>query len=308
MDTAIVAGGQVIVMFLLMGVGFGLYKLRILKEDGCAQLNRFLVVLITPMIMVDSFNREFEMQLFKNLCVGFVMFSIAMAVAVLVSYIFIRGKGEREKIDRFAASFPNCGFMGLPLISAVLGAEGVVYATAAMAVFNISQWLFGRTMLVGRGDAKTMLRQILLSPGVIGFFAALAVLLIPFSLPSPLTSTISYISAMYTPTAMVLVGAYIARTRIMELIGDWRVYRVAALRLVLVPALMLPIYYFSKADPTVLMASYLATCCPVAAIASLFPPIFGMDEKRGSGLIAVTTVLSILTIPLMVLLKSTVGA
>lgn len=305
MQAALVAGEQVLVMLLLMALGFGLYKLKILRDDACAQLNRFLLTVVVFAVMLSSYNREFDAELMRNIGVGLLFSASGYVIGAAIAYLVLRGRDEVSRAERFAAIVPNCGFMGIPLVSAFIGPEGVIYASSGIIVINIFQWTFGRVMLTGKFERQGALKKMLLNPGTLGCAAGLLLFCLPVTLPSPLATTVDYVASLNTPLAMIVIGTSVARSNVLPLLRSPRAYIVCAVKLLAIPLCALPLFMLVGAGETVAMSSFLVVACPCAAVSSLFPALLGMHEaeKRGAGLVTMSTVLSVLTIPLVVFIK-----
>ena len=238
MEMAQITAVQVLVMFLLMAVGYICRRIGMITEAGSAEMNRLLIMGVAPAVIINSYNSPFDAELFRQICDGFLLAVIAHVIALALAFIFIRGKDEKSRIDRFGTLLSNSGFMGIPLITATLGAEGVVFASAYLAVFNIFQWSVGSILLAGRSDPATMAKKILLNPGIIAIVIGLAIFLLSIPVPKPISQTVSYVGSMNTPLAMILVGTYMARTNMKEVFSSLRVYRVCILRLIAVGLLI----------------------------------------------------------------------
>lgn len=304
MEMAGIAGNQVLIMFLLMGAGYFLYRKKLITEQGATDLNKLLIMLISPCLIIAAYNRPFEKALFEQLLYGFFLAAISHAIAILLSLVLLRGKKDTNKIEQFALIFSNSGFMGFPLISAMLGAEGIIFASAYLIVFTFTQWTVGVLLLTGKTDAKTMLRKLLFNPGILSLLIGLSIFCFSIPLPGPISSAVGFLSDLNTPVAMLLIGTFVARSQIWKSFTNLRVYYVSALRLLAVPLLMIPFYLLLKAPQDLMIANFVATACPVAALAAMFPSLYGYDAKYASGFITVSTLLSVATIPLMVMLLS----
>ena len=308
MQASLIAGEQVLVMLLLMAVGFGLYKLKVFSDSTCAQLNRFLQIFVVFIVIFSSFNRPYDRQVLINTGLGALFSACGYLVGFALIFLLIRGKSETARVDRFGALMPNAGFMGIPLVNAFLGSEAVIYASTAVLMFNLVQWTLGRIMLTGETDRKEMLKKIILNPGVLGILCGLVLFLCPFTLPNFIGSALGHIANLNTPIAMIVMGTAIARTNVLPVLKDPKAWLVCLIKLILIPACTLPVLLLVRAGDLVTTASYLLTACPSGAIVALFPSLLGLKEgeQRGSGLVAMTTALSILTLPLMILFKTLV--
>jgi len=304
MVMAKIAGTQVLVMFILMALGYICAKRKIITPQGANDINKLLIMLVSPAIIISSYNRPFDRILFNNLLRGFLLALISHLVAIAVAYAFIRGKGDKRKLERFACIFSNSGFMGFPLISAMLGKEGIIYATSYLAIFTLTQWTVGVLILAGKSDIKNTLRKLIINPGIISLVIGLSIFCFSIKLPSSVSSAIDFLADLNTPVAMMLVGTYIARSDFLKSFRNRRIYLVSALRLLLVPILMIPFYLLFKFPNELVIANFVAAACPVAALAAMFPALYGYDANYGSSFITVSTLLSVATIPLLVMLLS----
>ena len=152
------------------------------------------------------------------------------------------------------------------------------------------------------GGGKVKLTTLLMNPGIIGLAIGLPIYFLNIRLPELIASPVQMISALNTPLAMIVVGGYIARVKLKEFISDAAVYKMAVLRLFVAPALYLALALLVRPNDTLLMSSVIQAATPVAANCVLFAVQYGGDAELASKSVAVTTALSIITIPLFTVL------
>jgi predicted permease len=152
------------------------------------------------------------------------------------------------------------------------------------------------------GGGKIRIKTLLMNPGVIGLVIGLPLYFFDVQLPELIASPVDMISAVNTPLAMIVVGGYIARVNWKEFISDIAVYKLAFLRLIVAPALYLVVALLVRPNETLLLSSVIQAATPVAANTVLFAVQFKNDAELASKSIAVTTALSVLTIPLFTIL------
>ncbi len=300
MELAANVFNQVLIMFLLIAVGIFCYRIKLISKHGNRQLSNFLLSVVTPALIVNSYQKPFDAALAQGLLWAFLLAGISHLIGIAAAYLLLRGKpgDPRLPLERFAAIYSNCGFMAIPLISAVLGGDGVFYAGAYLTVFNLLSWTQGVFMLSGERSLKSALK-VFTSPTVISVFVGLLLFFTGLPLPGPISSAISYISDLNTPLAMIVTGVSIAQMNIFSAFKGWRLYYVSLLRLVVVPGLMLAALALIPCDPTVRMVNLIGTACPAAASTVLFANRYSLDSQHASKLIAITTVFSLATIPLL---------
>lgn len=293
---------QIAIMALLMAVGIVLSRRGFLSPQGTKDLGAILLRIIIPCVIVKSYittySRERLLELALSAGLALVAFLLAMAIAYLVY-------GKRRRIENFASAFCNAGFIGIPLAQAVIGDEGVFYMAASVALLNLFQWTYGVYIMTDRRDsisAKTIAKN----PVVIAIVIGIALFLSRLPVPGILTSTLGYIAGMNTPVAMILMGTYMAKLPWRKLL-DKRAYGCVLLRLVVIPAAVLAVFWaLPISNQNVALAAYLAAATPVGANICVFAQQYDCDYEFSVVTVCLSTVLSIVTVPLMVSLAQMV--
>ena len=293
---------QIAIMALLMAVGILLSRRGFLSPQGTKDLGAILLRIIIPCVIVKSYittySRERLLELALSAGLALVAFILAMGIAYLVY-------GKRRRIENFAAAFCNAGFIGIPLAQAVIGDEGVFYMAASVALLNLFQWTYGVYIMTDRKDsirAKTIVKN----PVVIAIVVGIALFLSRLPVPGIVTSTLGYIAGMNTPVAMILMGTYMAKLPWRKLL-DKRAYGCVLLRLVIIPAVVLLVFWaLPISNQNVALAAYLAAATPVGANICVFAQQYDCDYEFSVVTVCLSTVLSIVTVPLMVSLAQMV--
>ena len=296
-----VVGGSVLTLFLLMAVGYFLGKREMLSQKALSQLSTLLLYIVCPIIMINTFLvQDHSAETVHLLLVaGMVMVATYVLNIILIPVFFRRAPREDQGVMRFSAIYGNIGFMGIPLISAVLGPEGMLTTVTGLAVFNISIWTHGAFLMGGR--AGVSLKKALLNPGTIGFVLAVALFGLNVTLPGPVTDALGYIGDLNTPLAMIVVGAQMAAVDLPSLFRDRRVYSVSAVKLLLIPAVTMLVLLPFHLDRVTYTAAVILSGCPVAGATSLFCQLMGKDTGLAARFITLSTLLCIVTLPLAAL-------
>ncbi len=301
MEAILTVVTKVLVMLIMIAVGYFITKKGMLTDRGAAEITALLIWIVTPCLIVDSLlGSGGSLQAYELLlAVGISALAILLSIGVsLVS--FRKEPPERRKVLRFATIFSNAGFMGIPLVQGIVGERGVVYGSFFIAVFNVICWTYGYRMM--SGGAKVSLRTVLLNPGIIGLAVGLPLYFLGLQLPAVLAEPVGFFSDLNTPLAMLIIGSYIAKVDLHSFVSDMAVYQMAALRLIVAPALFLACLLLLRPEPVLLVTSVIQASAPVAANTVLFAVQYGGDSQLASKTVAVSTVLSILTIPLFTIL------
>lgn len=308
MELAATVAVQVCIMFLLIVLGFIIKKCKLITQEGSKQLSDILLIFVTPCVVIKAYQVDFELGLASGLLTAFIAAAVINVVSILVSkLIFGRDRTPRGQIDQYCAAYSNCGFMAIPLLEAVLGAGGVFYGSAYLAVFNILNWTHG--IYLYTQDKKSLsLKKILINPGVIGVVIGLALFFARIRLPGVLYTAVDYMSGLNTPLAMLLLGVFLADVNFATALKNGRLYLVSLVRLVLVPVIGILLLKLPFVGAAVAVAVVIPAACPSATAAALFAAKYDLDAGYASEIVALNTLMSIVTIPLIVALNSLIPA
>ncbi len=271
-----------------------------ITESGTKTMSNILLCFVTPCLIINSFNTDFDKSRLTGLLICLLCSFLVHAVTILIVHLIFRGNPDgRLRVLRFACVFSNAGYMGLPLQQAVLGNDGVFYGAIYVAVFNITLWTYG--VICSTGDFKALSgKKLLTNPGIIGVFIGFLFFFTPLTIPTVAGSVIASMAAVNTPLAMVIIGFYLAGSDILKALRDKSVYLVSFVRLIAVPLLALGAMYLCGVRGTVLVSVITAAAAPVATATSLFATKFDNDIELSVNLVSFTTVLSIVTMPIIV--------
>ena len=304
MELAWICAQQVAVLFLLIGAGALGVKMGWLKAEGRQMLSSLLVNLVVPAMIVNSYRMEFSMEILRNLLAAFGLSVLAILMGtVLTLLLTARQKDSRTPIFRFACVFSNAAYMGFPLISALFGAEGLLYASAYVTVFNILLWTMGYSMVSGSNSPRAIARSLLHTPVLYAMVVGLSIYLLQIPVPTLIAQPLELLGGMNTPLSMLITGILIASGDLGSILRDKHIWKLAGVRMLLIPAVCLAAFAvlgllrFGMSAQVVLLLE----CCPAAAITSVFAVQFGHDEHFAAGSVVLTTLLSILILPLCAL-------
>jgi malate permease and related proteins len=301
LDNAAIVAGQVLILFLLMGVGYLIRKIRMLDDSSLRQVNNLLLVIITPCIIVFSFQKSFDPSLLSGILISLISAVATHVLGAAIAWlVFRKTPPAQSKVLQFAVIFSNCSFMCIPLLYALLGNNGVMYGSIYIAIFNIGTWTYGVVLMTG--NRKDMnIRLALLNPGTVSLVIALPLYLLQLKLPEILLTVLGYLAAMNTPLAMIIIGAQLAMIPFLSMFRHKTVFAAASLRLLLVPVLMMLALSLFHLERTVLLACLIPAMAPVAASTTLFSTRYDQDAALATKTVALSTLLSIVTMPLLIL-------
>ncbi len=293
-------GQQVLVLFILIGVGALLTKLGFITEKGAASMTDVVLYAVTPCVIINAFQREYRPELLGGLLTALLCAFLIMLGSVLLAELLYRKKAiSRAVVLKFSLVFSNCGFMALPLQEAVLGKDGVFYGAAYIAVFNIFMWTYGLITMSRKTELRSALKAII-NPGVIGTLIGVLLFIFSVKLPPVISSPIRFLAALNTPVPMLVIGYHLMHADLKKVLTDKDAYFAMAMRLILIPLATLVVLYLCKVDPTVSAAVVIAVSSPVAAFTTMMSAKHGRDTMLSAGIVSASALFSLITMPLIV--------
>lgn len=299
MDLALITMQQVAVLFVLMFVGFIGVKAKVIKADWKNAFSALLINLVNPLLIINSYLSDYNPDIIVDLAVTFVLAAVFMVIGIIISLLlgqFIKSKNKNIII--FATSFSNAVYMGFPLIEALFGAEGLLFASAFSTVFNIILWTFGYGLVSGSKGIKTAVKKIVTNPSMIAVAVGMIIYFAQVPIPKLIAQPIGNMAAINTPLSMIITGMVIASTNVFVLLKKLGLYYVVVLRMIIIPAICFAIMFIFKLNSTYAVIAFLLEACPTAAITTVFAVQFNHDEEIAAGAVVITTVLSIIFLPL----------
>ncbi len=291
---------QTIIMLILIAVGVLCAKLKIISSDTNRELSKFVLQVVNPVVIFMSYQKEYEARLVKNLLLTFALSVLAFAVILAVAYIFVRTKeGRHTEVERFSSIYSNCAFMGIPLMSALFGDEGVFYLTAFITVFNLVVWTHGVITISGEKNMKEVVK-VFYSPTMIAIVLGILTFFLKIRLPAVPESALNFIKEINTPMAMIVSGVTISATNVPKLLKNSRLYFICLVKLIIIPAVLALVMSLFSVDEEVRMTIIVATASPPAAMCTLFCIKYNKNSVYASEIFTAGTILSVLTLPMIV--------
>ena len=306
MEISILLFWQILSMFLMLLMGFALVKTDLLKAQDSKTLSVLLLYLALPCAILDSFQVEYDSRILRGLMLAF-------AAAVICHVILLLAAGLLEKalhltaVEKASVIYSNSSNLIIPIITAVLGPEWVVYSTAYVSVQLLLLWTHGKVLLSGIKGAD--IRKILTNINLLAVFAGILLFLTGFRLPDVLSDTLHSVGSMVAPASMFIAGMLIAGMRPKQIFGNRRAYGIVCLRMLVFPAVSLLLLRLLKtaagvfADAqTILLITLLAAITPPASAVIQMSQVYGQDSEYAGVLNVLSTLVCIITMPVTVLL------
>ena len=284
---------QIFLMFIYMMIGFTLYKKKMITKQGSKELATLLLYVILPMAIIKPFMIEFDYEKLAGLGKSFVIAVVALALSMLVAKLFF---GKKHPMENFCAAFSN----GIPLTQMALGEEAVFYIAIFVALLTVLQWTYGVMIITGDKSAVSP-KKIVTNPIVIAVVIGIILFLLPVSIPPIATTAVSSIAVLNAPVAMIVLGVYLAQTKLTELFTTKIVYVATIVRLVVIPMLTIAVLsLFPSSFQDVRLAILISASAPIGTNVAIFAQLNGMDYTEAVKNICFSTLLSILAVPLII--------
>ena len=301
---------QLVVMLSIAVISFFFARKNYCTDAVSQFLSKLLLFVISPSIIIHSFNMPYNKEKLRQLLVVFAISLAVHFVMIFIGHISLRSKNDtirrQNDLDRLAIVFTNAGFLGIPLIFGIYGGEGVFLLVGYFAAYNIVFWTYG----VYQMEHHVKLQNILMNPNTIAFTLGFILFCMPFQLPSIIEGIITPIVNMTTAAAMMLLGIlYAIFSQSKEGIRKHirRLSTTSFIRLLISPLFVLIVLwifeklFFEVPDiRKILFVVLIAAACPVGTSITGFAVLYKRDTSYASILVLFTSALCILTLPIFV--------
>lgn len=309
MELSLILLKQVSVMLILICIGAVCFKTRLISLEGNKSLTNLVLYIVNPAVIIVSYQQKFTPRLFKGLGYALLLSAAGLLLFIGISYLLLRGENKCNiSIERINASYSNCGFMGIPLALALFGSEGVLYITAINTVFNILVWTHGVFTISG-SKSELSIKKIVTNPTILATILGFLLFVFKIRIPGLLFNTLSYVNNIITPLAMFVAGVTIANSNILKALKKPKIYFVSALKLVIIPIiLILILYFFPCPNETAKITTIVGLSCPSATIGTMLAIRFDKNSSYSSQIFGLSTILSVITLPIIVYIAKAVGS
>lgn len=306
MENAMVIGMRVLIMSVILCIGAAAYKTGVISKDGTKQLSAIELKIINPLLIFMSYQEPFDTELLHGLLWSFLLSAASFGVTILLASFLKRKGGKNWSVERFSCIYSNCGFMGIPLIRGLFGNEGVLYLTAYITLFNLLVFTHGYIMMKEETDFSAV-KNALRSPSIIAVFIGLICFVtklrvndIP-AVGSFISEAMQSVADMNTPMAMLIAGATAAQSDLFKALSDKKILSTAFYKLIAVPGVIILLMHFMPSGLPLMprLIVCIACACPAATTGTMFALLLDKNAQRCSEIFALTTVLSMATLPLM---------
>ena len=305
MHISILLMEQIIQLFLMIFMGFLIVKAKLLNSEDSKILSIIVLYLIIPCVIINAFQVDYTPQTVKGLLIA--LAGSVMTQVILLIVVSILGRVfHLNEVEVASIYYSNSGNLIVPIVMFILGKEWVLYGCVFMSVQLVFIWTHCKKII--SQESAYDWRKIVLNINMISIAIGIVLFLTRIHLPEDINSTLSAVGSMIGPASMIVTGMLFAGMDFKQIFASRRVYFVTFLRLIIVPTIALVLIKFSHLaslssnGSKIMLIVFLAIITPSASTVTQMCQVYGNDSQYASAINVVTTLLAIITMPLMVML------
>lgn len=293
-----------VVLFIIVVLGYVLCKLGYMGDKFDQKLSAIVIDITCPALILSSVMGDVlpdRTLILPLLGVGFLTYFSLLVFGFFVPRLITKNRDDQGMIG-FALMFANVGFIGYPIVSSIFGPKAIFYA----ALLNMPNTFFiftaGVMLVKGEYSIRQLNPKVLFSPAMIAAFAAALIVALNLHTPDLIARPITMVGNITVPAALMVIGSSMARLPLKQIIGSWKVYVSSAVRLVVVPVSLYFLFRVCGVSDAINDINTVVIAMPVASFGTMFCMKYGRNPALMTEITFITTVASILTIPLITML------
>lgn len=296
-------------MFILIILGIIAKKIKIVNTQAKKSLSDLLIYFVLPCNIIESFKGDLTSDLISNSLIAlFISIVIQILSIFLGKFLFARFSDEMKPVMNYGLICSNSSFIGLPVVNNIYNSMGVLYASIFQLPIRITMWTSGLTQFTGRKldengkkqpvFTKATIKSLILHPCIIAVFIGLIIMILHIQLPNSVNRSIALMSQCTIPVSMIVIGCILSECKVKELF-DKATFYFTFIRLLAFPLLILVILKLLHVDSIIIGVSVLLTGMPAGTTTAILADKYGCDAAFGSRIIFISTIFSIITIPIL---------
>lgn len=305
MHISLLLMNQIIQLFIMIFMGFIIVKAKLLKAEDSKILSVIVLYLIIPCVIINAFQVTYTKDTVQGLLIT--LAASVLTQIILLIIISVLGKFlNLNEVEVASIYYSNSGNLIVPIVTFILGKEWVLYGCVFMSVQLVFIWTHCKKII--SRESTYDWRKIVLNINMISIAIGIILFLTRIHLPAIINNTLSAVGSMIGPASMIVTGMLFAGMNFKQIFANKRVYFVSFFRLIIVPVIALflikcsQLSTFSSNGNKLMMIVFLAIITPSASTVTQMCQVYGNDSQYASAINVVTTLLAIVTMPLMVML------
>ena len=305
MNISILLMQQIVQLFLMIFMGYLIVKTGLVRDDDSKVLSKIILYLIVPCVIINAFQVDYTTDTVKGLLIAFA--ASVMTQVILLVVISVAGKLlHLNEVEVSSVYYSNSGNLIVPIVTFILGQEWVLYGCVFMSVQLVFLWTHCKKII--SREASYDWKKIILNINMISIFIGVILFFTKIRLPEIIGNTLASVGTMIGPASMIVTGMLFAGMNLKQIFANKRVYFITFLRLIAVPLIALVLIKlsnlasFSADGNKIMLIVFLAIITPSASTVTQMCQVYGNDSRYASAINVMTTLLSIITMPVMVML------
>ena len=289
---------------IILALGFILGKLKLISDKTNKELTNLLLVVFMPASLFVAFPSSYDEASASLFFSGLAGGALAMLLLTILAKIIFNKKwfkGELGFESQFAMIFNNATFLGYPIVASTFGPSGILAYCGFIISFNIALFSYG-IWLFERKITPKLFTSIVFNPNIIAVILGMVVFLVGINLPDFLTDSVRYVGGATTPLSIICIGYMLSQAKLLTVFKKWRLSLTAIIQLTLGPLVTFGILKLLNFPIEVIQVCTLIQALPTATSLGLFAVKYGGNATESSELVTISTLFSIVTMPLMVFL------
>lgn len=289
-------------LFAIMLVGVVVRKKNMIDGKTRKAMSDLLINVILPCSIITSFNQEFTMDTFKKSILVLVICFTIEFFSVFVSKILYKKVPRAQRIVlRYGTICSNAGFLGLTVIGAIYGQVGLFYGAIAIIPTRVFTWTVGVSLFTTASSKRDAFKKVVTHPCIIAVYIGFVYMFSGITLPLFLDKTLNAVGGCTTGISMIVIGAIIAETDIKTVVSKLILY-FSAVRLIFLPLVTLVVLKLLNIDNLIIAIAVLIAAMPAGSLTAILADKYDCDYEFASKCVFASTVLSMVTIPVISLL------
>lgn len=285
-------------LLIMLVIGLVCRKTGTITESGKKSITDLIINIILPCQIIYSFMIEFSYSIFISCGVVLIISVLIQVMCTAISrFCYNKVSGGKKEVLQYATVCSNAGFMGNPIAESVFGSMGLLYASIYLIPLRIVMWSAGVSYFTHTTDKKTLIKRVATHPCIVAVYIGLFLMITQIQLPGFITRTVSTVGSCTTAMSMFIIGAILAEVNIKTVISKVTLLY-SGLRLVLIPlAVYLGCLVF-RVNPLLMGLSVVLAGMPAGTTTAILAAKYGGDEKFATKCVVLSTLLSLITIPI----------
>lgn len=288
-------------LFIIVIIGYFLRKKGTINHEFNKQLSSFVINISCPCLIVASVMTDSHPD--ASLIIPLIVLSFA-TYAFLIAIAFILPRympidHADDGLFGFMLTFGNVGFIGYPVVASMFGGNAVFYASILNFPNTLLVFAIGTLFISGNYKHVHFDPKILISPGLIASYISIIIVVFDINTPQAINQIVTLLGNMTVPSALIIIGSAMAQIPLKKMMGSKAIYIMAAIRLIILPYIILQTCRALGVDELISNINAIIIAMPVASFGTLFCIKYGKGEEIMAQGTFITTLLSVLTIPIV---------